>query len=289
MPLKNEAPHHSDVPPREPAPNPCQHFTASPTAPKRTCTAPNEMNTTLALIEVKRIMVALVAAATSGSTPISSISGPCQRWEAWVWCGVGRGRQAGQGGCTQGMGGWMSRDAPPGVHFRVHAGFRMSQNRGGSEGWPVTSGATWAAPSSSAARAHLDDTSSNPEDAGAEARRRADDWVEERGASVPFHVALKQVVPCRTLAGGLVQQVRPAGGGGGGQGRAPGLDWAGAGLSQDGVALPPRPSHSSRQEQEHAKMSNSASNSSLQRVQAAHLTASSAATVIGTMTVARTQ
>ena len=41
-------------------------------------TPPKERNTTAALADVNRIMVAEVAAATSGSTPISSISGPCQ-------------------------------------------------------------------------------------------------------------------------------------------------------------------------------------------------------------------
>ena len=38
---------------------------------------PKDRKTTEAEAAVKRIMVALVAEATSGSTPISSISGPC--------------------------------------------------------------------------------------------------------------------------------------------------------------------------------------------------------------------
>jgi len=40
-------------------------------------TVPNPMKTAEADAAVNMIMVALVAAATSGSTPISSMSGPC--------------------------------------------------------------------------------------------------------------------------------------------------------------------------------------------------------------------
>ena len=56
---------------------------ARPLIENRTCTAPKEMNTTDAAALVHKIIVALVAAATSGSTPMASMSGPCRGGGAW--------------------------------------------------------------------------------------------------------------------------------------------------------------------------------------------------------------